>query len=95
VGRTFLAMDGADATQRMLLDATADAMGVERPGSVPAWIAAHVAGSIGVETMTLDVHADNSALLKTDFYFTYPSYREGVPATLAHLDDTLVEASVA
>ena len=31
VGRTFLAMDGADATQRMLFDATADAMGVKRP----------------------------------------------------------------
>lgn len=94
VGRTFLAMDGADTTQRMLLDATADAMGVKRPGSVPAWLAARVAGSIGVETMTLDVHADNSALLKTDFYFTYPSYREGVPATLAHMGYTSVEASV-
>ena len=95
VGRTFLAMDGADTTQRMLLDATADAMGVKRPGSVPAWLAAHVAGSIGVETMTLDVHADNSALLKTDFSFTYPSYREGVPATLAHLGSMPVEASAA
>ncbi len=95
VGRTFLVMDGADTTQRMLLDATADAMGVKRPGSVPAWLAARVAGSIGIETMTLDVHADNSALLKTDFYFTYPSYHEGVPATLAHIDYTSVEASVA
>ena len=55
VGRTFLAMAGADTTQRMLLDATADAMGVKRPGSVPAWLAARVAGSIGVETMTLDI----------------------------------------
>ena len=62
VGRTYLAMDGADATQRMLLDATADAIGVKRPASVPAWIAALVAGSIEVESMTLDVHADNSAL---------------------------------
>ena len=93
VGRTFLAMDGTDTTQRMLLDATADAMGVKRPGSVPAWVAAHIAGSIGVETMTLDVHADNSALRKTGFSFTYPSYREGVPATLAHLGSS-VEASV-
>jgi nucleoside-diphosphate-sugar epimerase len=95
VGRTFLVMDGADDTQRMLLNATADAMGVKRPGSVPAWLAAHVAGTIGVESMTLDVHADNSALLKTDFYFTYPSYREGVPATLAHLGWRSVEASAA
>ena len=95
VGRTFLAMDGADATQRMLLDATADAMGVKRPASVPAWLAEHVSGSIRVESMTLDVHADNSALLKTGFSLTYPSYREGVPATLAHLGSPSVEASVA
>jgi 2-alkyl-3-oxoalkanoate reductase len=86
VGRTFLVMDGTDTTQRMLLDATADAMRVKRPGSVPAWLAARVAGSIAVETMTLDIHTDNSALLKTDFAFTYPSYREGVPATLQELD---------
>jgi nucleoside-diphosphate-sugar epimerase len=93
VGRTFLAIDGADTTQCTLLDATADAMRVKRPGSVPAWLAVRVAGSIGVETMTLDVHADNSALLETDFYFTYPSYREGVPVTLAHMGYTSVEAS--
>jgi 2-alkyl-3-oxoalkanoate reductase len=85
VGQTFLAMDGADTTQRMLLDATADTMGVKRPGSVPAWLAALVAGSISVETITLDVHVDNSGLLGTGFHFTSPSYREGVPATLQAL----------
>jgi nucleoside-diphosphate-sugar epimerase len=85
VGRTFLAVDGADTTQRMLLEATADAMGVKKPGSAPAWLASLVAGSIGVETITLDVHADNAALLETGFHFTYPTYREGVPATLQAL----------
>ena len=94
VGRTFIAADGSDATQRMLLEATADAMGVKRPGSAPTWLAALVAGSIGVETMTLDVHVDNSALLKTGFEFHYPSYREGVPTTLQALgyDEALVSA---
>ena len=95
VGRTFLAMDGADTTQRMLWDATADAMGVKRPGTDPAWLAAYVAGAIDVESKTLDVHVDNSALRKTGFSLTYPSYREGVPATLAQLDCTSVEVSVA
>jgi 2-alkyl-3-oxoalkanoate reductase len=85
VGRTFLAMDGADTTQRMLLDVTADAMGVKRPGSAPTWLAALVAGSISAETITLDVHVDNTVLLETGFEFRYPSYREGVPATLQAL----------
>ena len=92
-GRTFLATDGTDTTQRVLLDATADYMGVKRPGPVPAWLAALVAGSIGAETITLDIHANNSALLATGFHFTYPSYREGVPATLEALGYGSVKVS--
>lgn len=78
-----------------LLNATADAMDVKRPGSAPAWLAALVAGAISVETMTLDVHVDNAALLETGFEFRYPSYREGVPATLQALgyDSTKVSAA--
>lgn len=85
VGRTFIAMDGADTTQRELLDDTAALMGTKRPGAVPAWLAVLVAGSIAVETITLDAHADPSALLATGFHFRYPSHRQGVPATLSSL----------
>ncbi len=72
-------------TQRQLPDDTADLMGVNRPGAVPAWLAALVAGSIAVEMITLDAHTDPSALLATGFHFRYPSSRQGVPATLAAL----------
>lgn len=85
VGRPFIAMDGADTTQRELLDDTAALMGVKRPRAVPAWLAALVAGPIAVETITLDAHADPSALLATGFRFRYPSHHEGVAATLAAL----------
>ena len=85
VGRTFIAMDGADTTQRELLNDTAALLGAKRPGAVPAWVAALVAGSIAVETITLDAHADPSALLATGFRFRYPSPGQGVPATLASL----------
>ncbi len=87
-GRTFIVMDGADTTQRELLGDTAALMGVKRPGAVPAWLAALVAGSIAVETITLDAHADPLALLATGFHFRYPSHRQGVPATLAALGYT-------
>lgn len=87
-GRNFIVMDGADTTQRELLDDTAALMGVKRPGTVPAWLAALVAGSIAVETITLDAHADPEAVLATGFHFRYPSHRQGVPATLAALGYT-------
>jgi hypothetical protein len=60
-------------------------MGTKRPTSVPAWLAALFAGRIAVETITLDAHADPSALLATGFTFRYLSHREGAPATLAAL----------
>ena len=85
VGRTFIAMDGADTTQRELLDETAVLIGAKRPRAVPAWLAALVVGSVAVETITLDAHADPSALLATGFRFRYPSPRQGIPATLASL----------
>lgn len=88
VGRTFIVMDGADTTQRELLDDTAAFMGVKRARAVPPWLAALVAGSIAVETITLDAHTDPSALLATGFHFRYPSHRQGVPATLEALGYT-------
>ncbi len=63
-------------------------MGVKKPSAVRVWLAALVGGSIGVETLTLDAHADPSALLATGFQFQYPSHREGVPATLVALGYT-------
>lgn len=84
-GRTFLVMDGADTTQRELLEDTAAFLGVKKPSTAPAWLAALVAGPISVETITLDAHTDPSALLATGFQFRYPSHREGVPATLEAL----------
>lgn len=85
VGHTFLAMDGADTTQRELLNDTASYMGVKKPSAIPAWLAALIAGPIAVETITFDAHVDNSALLETGFRFLYPSHREGIVATLAEL----------
>jgi nucleoside-diphosphate-sugar epimerase len=87
VGRTFVASDGSTTTQRELLEYTADLMGAKRPGSVPAGVAALIAGRPAVETLTLDVRADPSALVATGFQFRYPSHREGVPEALARLGE--------
>jgi nucleoside-diphosphate-sugar epimerase len=84
-GRTFLAIDGSGTTQGELVEHTAELMGVRRPRHIPAAIASAVSGRAGVETLTLDVEADPSALVATGFSFRYPSHREGVPATLEAL----------
>jgi len=86
-GKTFLATDGSGTTQRALFDATAELMGRKPPGSVPIAIASLVGGRAGAETLTLDALDDPSALLATGFAFTYPSIREGLPATLRDLGE--------
>jgi len=85
VGRTFVITDGADTTQGALLDYTAGLMGVKRAPHAPTPLVAFFAGHVTVEMIARDVHADPAALLETGFAFRYPSYRQGVPATLAAL----------
>jgi nucleoside-diphosphate-sugar epimerase len=85
VDHQFMAMDGAGTTQRALLNDTAMYMGVKKPPTIPAWVAALIVGPTLVETILLDAQADNSSLQETGFHFLYPSPREGVPATLAEL----------
>jgi len=85
VDHQFMVMDGAGTTQRALLNDTAMYMGVKKPPTIPAWVAALIVGSTLVETILLDAQADNSSLQETGFHFLYPSHREGVPATLAEL----------
>lgn len=87
-GRAYVATDGSDTTQRELLADTAKLMGRRPPGSVPKLVAGLVAGRSAVESITLDVVADPSALRATGFAFRYPSHREGVPPTLDRLGET-------
>jgi len=84
-GRTFVAADGAANTQRELLEHTAALMGAKPPRSVPAVVAGLAAGSAAAASMVFDARAEPAGLLNTGFQFSYPSYREGVPALLDRL----------
>lgn len=86
-GRTFIAADGSDTTQRELIDLTASGMGRKPPGSIPIGIAALVAGRPAVETMTVDLRTRPAALTETGFEFRYPSPRTGVPQALDELGE--------
>lgn len=86
-GRTFVAADGSNTTQRELMDLTASGMGRKSPGSIPVGIAALVAGRPAVETMTVDLRTSPAALVETGFEFRYPSPRTGVPQALDELGE--------
>ncbi|MDQ3758935.1 MAG: NAD(P)H-binding protein [Actinomycetota bacterium] len=86
-GRTFIAADGSDTTQRELIDLTASGMGRKSPGSIPVGIAALVAGRPAVETMTVDLRTSPAALIETGFEFRYPSPRTGVRQALNELGE--------
>ncbi|GAA3135009.1 NAD-dependent epimerase/dehydratase family protein [Streptosporangium carneum] len=87
-GRTFVATDGTTTTLGELFDETARLLGASAPLRLPRWLAGPFAGEIAAQTLTLDTAADPSALMATGFEPRYPSFREGVPATLAAVAGT-------
>jgi nucleoside-diphosphate-sugar epimerase len=86
-GKTFLATDGSDTTQRELMNLTAELMGRKHPGSAPIWLAALIAGRVAAESITLDARDDPAALRATGFEFRFPSPHEGVPDSLERLGE--------
>lgn len=86
-GRTWIAADGSDTTQRELMNLTAGGMNRKPPGSIPVGIAAIVAGRPAVEAMTVDLRTNPAALIETGFEFRYPSPRTGVPQVLQELGE--------
>jgi NAD dependent epimerase/dehydratase family enzyme len=85
-GRSFLAVPQAPVTQRAFLDTTADALRAKRPGTVPALLAAAVAGRVNAEVMTLDAATDPRALTGLGFRFTHADLADGIAAALAEAD---------
>ena len=84
-GRSFVIGDGHPAPMREFLTFAAQQVGGPAPRPAPLSLARLVGGTVLVETMTRDVAADPSALTATGFAFMYPTYREGVPPSVAAL----------
>jgi len=83
VGRTVVAVPATAATQRALFARTAAALGRPTPGSVPAILAALVAGRVNAQVMTLDARCDPDLLTATGFTFHHESLDSGIAASLA------------
>jgi len=86
--RTFVVADREPVSMREFFDHAARLIGARRPGRAPLWLGSLIAGQIMVETMTRDLVVDSTDLRASGFEFKYPTYREGLPATLAALGYT-------
>lgn len=83
VGREFVVTDGCPVTMDDFFSLAASLMSAKQPGRVPYWLAALVAGRPLIETMLCRRPVAPTGL--PGFEFRFPSYREGLPATLEAL----------
>ncbi|HXK16798.1 MAG TPA: NAD(P)-dependent oxidoreductase [Polyangiaceae bacterium] len=81
----WIISDGADTTQRELLELGAQLLGARPPKSVPRWLASLFAGSVAASSFARDLPTDPSALVATGFTFKYSSIATGLPYSLARL----------
>jgi nucleoside-diphosphate-sugar epimerase len=85
VKRSFVVADGKAATLVEFMAFAAKCLGGPQPKSVPPALARIFAGKALFETITRDIAAHPKDLLDTGFRFKYPSYREGLPASIQEL----------
>ena len=94
VQQSFVLTDGHPVTVRDFFGSAAAAMGAPPPRFVPRWIAQLVVGRILVETVTRDAptvpyfathEMPETPATGPGLRLKYPSYREGLPATLEAL----------
>jgi len=85
VGRSFVISDGDATGLNDFYDLAARLLGARAPGRVPGWLAKLVAGPALIETSICNTPVTTSADALPREQFRYPSYREGLPATLAAL----------
>lgn len=81
-GKTFVAISEDPTSQAELLNTVAELEGAPKPGSVPKWLATLFAGSVAIESYTVDARADATALRSEGFEFRYRSAKESLKPTL-------------
>ncbi|MFX1555499.1 MAG: NAD-dependent epimerase/dehydratase family protein, partial [Promethearchaeota archaeon] len=89
LGERFIIADDEPCTVREFADFMADCMVVQRPKSVPRFIARIVLGKTMYETVTMNCRVSNArAKNQLNWKLKYPTYREGLPPTIKELSMT-------
>jgi nucleoside-diphosphate-sugar epimerase len=88
VGEKFIIADDGPCTVRDFADYMAALMNVPRPKSLPGFIAKMAIGKLLYETVTMNCVVSNSkAKQQLDWTLRYPSFREGLPATIDEIEN--------
>ena len=86
LGDSFIIADDIACTWREFADCMAEALGLPPPGSVPAFMIALIKGRRIHKTVTMNCRVSNAHAKEVlGWKLQYPSYREGIPATIAQI----------
>jgi len=87
LGEKFIIADDEPCTQREFANLMADCMNVPRPKSVPAFVIRIVMGKLIYQTVTMNCRVKNAKAKEyLDWKLKYPTYREGLPATIKEIE---------
>jgi len=87
IGQTFTLADDVPCTYVDFANFVADQMKKPRVKHMPVWLANPLLGSVLCEAMTMNQKIKNvKAKTELGWKLMYPSYKEGIPATLAEIE---------
>jgi nucleoside-diphosphate-sugar epimerase len=87
IGERFIIADDGPCTLREFADCMAKNMKVPKPRSIPGFIIRVALGKLLYETITMNCRVSNAkAKEQLGWQPKYPTYREGLPATIRELE---------
>lgn len=92
-GEKYIVADDGPCTAREFADCMAENMNVPKPKSIPKFIIRTVLGRLMYETITMNCRVSNAKAKKQlGWQLNYPTYREGLPATIKQIRESRVSA---
>ena len=96
VGESFIIADDTPCTTREFTERMAECMGLPKPRTVPIFMARIILGGLLLSIMQMDcVVTNEKAKRELGWELEYPSYQEGLKATIENLSEgTVLDQSV-
>ena len=86
VGESFIVADDSQCTTREFMDFMAECAKAPRTKPVPGFVIRLVMGRQLYETVTMNCRVSNAKLKRLGWVLKYPTYKEGLPPTIAGLE---------